>query len=444
VDDTESAEEALSLLRAAATGGDPYGVALIEMTLPGMEGEQLGWAIRAEFALDATRTVLLTNVGRRGDASRAQSLGFSAYLLKPVQWSELYDALIEVVGSGPAAIGEGAPALVTRHSVAEARRSRVRILLVEDNSVNQLVANWALQRLGYTIDIVGTAGDAIAAWEKQRYDLILMDIQLPDWDGLKAAEAIRARERGGNRTPIIAMTGNALNGDRERCIEAGMDDYLSKPIDLGEMCSKVEQWASPGTRDAAPGRADADASELPNEDSRPAGPSAGPAPLEVRGAAPEAAASESPARELGDSDVQGLGVTAEPAVAAAAPDDSPGPPIDSARLEDSSMGIPALREALVNTFLADTGPRMERLAQAITAGDTRLTEFEAHGLEGMCATLGATLCARLFGEIEQLARGETLEDAARLIEEAKAAVLVTEQYLVRLENILHGESRAAA
>jgi CheY-like chemotaxis protein len=140
----------------------------------------------------------------------------------------------------PTPLGESVGRLVTRHSLAEARRSRFRILLVEDDPVNRLVTEWALRRHGYSFSSVQTAGQALETCGKQRFDLVLMDLQMPDMDGYKAAGALRARERGGSRTPIVAMTGNALPGERERCLQAGMDDYLAKPFQIDELQRIVE------------------------------------------------------------------------------------------------------------------------------------------------------------------------------------------------------------
>jgi CheY-like chemotaxis protein/HPt (histidine-containing phosphotransfer) domain-containing protein len=363
-------------------------------------------------------------VGRRGDAQRAHSLGFSAYLLKPIQWDELYGGLIEVVhGQEQAAAAGGTQPLVTRHTLAEARRGRLRVLLVEDNAVNQLVANWALQRLGYTIDVAGSAGDALTRTEEQKYDLILMDIQMPDMDGYKATSAIRARERG-SRTPIVAMTGNVAPGELERCRAAGMDDYLPKPIDIGQLCTMVERWTK----------------------SSPS--SAGEVEEKKAGAKPEdhitlKAPDLEKKLELmarGESqDGAGDALTLSAADLAPADDEST-VPVDSARLEESSMGIRALRDTLLTTFLADVPPRIERLAEAIESKDARRIEFESHGLKGMCATVGAVVCGTVFTQIETLAGEERVKECAALLPRARTAVQRTEEHIARLEKIL---SRAA-
>src|SRR5262249_46081535 len=157
----------------------------------------------------------------------------------PIQWSELYDALTQVVQT-PA---DAAVTLVTRHSIAESRRTRVRILIVDDDPVNQLVTEWTLRRHGYTTERVGTAKRALEMFDQSPPDVLLLDVALPDMEGYKVVQAIRVREQQtGRHTPVIAVTGKMMPGDRERCLAAGMDDYLSKPIDLVLLCTAVERW----------------------------------------------------------------------------------------------------------------------------------------------------------------------------------------------------------
>jgi CheY-like chemotaxis protein len=429
VEAVEHGEEALSALRHAAESGDPIRATMIEMQLEGMGGEDLGWAIRSDDRLTATRTLLLTSLGRKGDAQRAHSLGFSAYLMKPLQWSELYEALVEVLGErAPASATDDAAALVTRHTLAEARRGRVRILLAEDNAVNQLVAEWALRRLGYTIDAVMTAKAALESSEKNHYDLILMDVQLPDMDGCKAAAAIRARERGGKQTPIVGMSGHAHEGDRTRCMEAGMEECIRKPIDLGQLCTLVEDWAQGRSTTAT------------SEDAKSDGDRA------AADGTIDPASGSKPVLTLVSSDVQTVGDKSAAAVAPAPKRDNSAPlvPIDTGRLEESCMGIPALREALLQTFRADIGPRLMRLAEAVVAGDPRRVEFEAHGLKGMSATIGAVACEAAFEEIERLGKEEDLRSASKLLQIAQGTVERTEQFIERLERILSKASEAAA
>ena len=438
-EEAEHAEEALSKLREAAGRNESYDVALIEMQQPQMDGEQLGAQIREDKRLSSTITMLMTSVGRRGDAQRATSMGFSAYMLKPVQWAELYDAMIEVMHNAIVNTAGYRP-LVTRHSLAEGRRGRTRILLVEDNAVNALVADWALKRLGYNIDVANTAAAALEATEHQHYDMIFMDLQLPDMDGIKAVAAMRARERSGSHTPIVALTANNTPAIRERCLASGMDDFLPKPVDIGQLCTVVERWTHAGAEtDAATARsvvdnASTNIDRMSFEQQKVEGP---PEPaFIVSSVAPDGAdftgVGSDPQSQRASAEAEHLtdGFSTEEAAAEEAP------VLDMVRLEEASMGLPALRDALLQTFMTDVHPRMVRLAESVTAGDARRVEFEGHGLKGMSATVGASACAEVFGQIERLAADEQLTNLPKLLDRARTEVQRAEQHIERLENIL--------
>ncbi len=393
--EAETGHGALDSLRAAAAAGEPIGVALVDMHMPGMEGEALGRAIRHERTLDETRLVLLTSLGRRGDAARARQAGFSAYLIKPVQQLHLHDALIEIVtGSAPGALTSAIAApLVTRHSLEEKRRQRIRILLVEDDAVNQLVALAALKRAGYGAQVAGTGADALAAFEGGRFDLIFMDGRLPDMDGLGVAQEIRRREaERGHRVPIIAMTAMTAPGDRERLLAAGMDDYLAKPVDLDALAKTVDQWVKPDEGSA--GEAQGEAILAMAETGAPATSTALVIPLPT-------------------------------------PD---GPVLDRAQLEEACMGNGELRRRLVETFLADIRGRLARLGSCIAAGDARAVEFEAHGLKGMCSTIGAVRCAELFSMLECQGEHDDLSGAGELLAAAADEVGRVEGVLAPILN----------
>ncbi len=365
--EAENDEDALSILASAASRDEPIEVAIIDMHMAGMEGEALARAIRAESSLATTRLVLLASLGRRGAAARAREAGFSAYLLKPVQQRHLRASLAEIV-AGPA---EGAPdssRLVTRHSLEELRRQRWRILMVEDDAVNQLVAMSALKRAGYSGEVASTGAEAIAAWERERFDLVFMDINLPDMDGMEVTQEIRRREgENGPRTPIIAMTATTSTNDRDRFLAAGMDDHLPKPVDLDALAQAVHRWVNPEGESKGGGTFEAAAEPAAN----------------------------------------GAQVLALPT-----PD---GPVLDRAQLEDACMGDPELRRTLVQTFLSDIRRRLDHLYGRLAAGDAHAVEFEAHGLKGMCGTIGAVRCAELFGLIERHGRNRDLVHTADLI-----------------------------
>jgi len=236
------AREALGMLREAAKAADPFHLVILDQIMPEMDGEALGRAIKAEPALKQTPLVMLTSWGRRGDAARVREIGFSAYLTKPIKHSQLFDCLVTVLGKEPARAKEDEkPPLVTRHTLAEARR-KARILLVEDNIVNQKLATRLLEKMGYRSDAVGNGREAVKALETVAYDVVLMDVQMPEMDGYEATRVIRDPQSSvqNHEVPIIAMTANAMKGDRERCIKAGMDDYVSKPIEPKKLLEVIK------------------------------------------------------------------------------------------------------------------------------------------------------------------------------------------------------------
>ncbi len=244
-----SGPEALALLRTVSQTGDPYQVAIVDFMMPDMDGETLGRTIKADPLLRDTRLVMLSSAGLRGDFARFRDAGFAAYLTKPVKPSLLFDALAAVCDLRSP---EGGPLVVTRHRVIEARAlsnlaapepPRYRVLLVEDNTVNQKVAGRLLEKLRCRVDLAANGKEALEMWERLPYDLIFMDCQMPEMDGLEATRAIRQREGSRVRIPIVAMTANAMQGDRELCLESGMDDYLSKPVKSTDLQSMLESWA---------------------------------------------------------------------------------------------------------------------------------------------------------------------------------------------------------
>ena len=243
VDQADSGTAAIAALSRAIRDGRPFDALLLDHQMPGLDGEQTVRSIRSDGALSATRVLMLTSTAQRGDARRFEALGCKAYLTKPIRQSQLLDALAEaLVDEGPAPPRQPS-GIITRHSLGERSARSVRILLVEDNPVNQKVALRLLERAGHRVDAVGNGIEALAALEKVPYDLVLMDVQMPEMDGYEATRILRAREAGGRRLPIVAMTAHAMKGDREHCLDAGMDDYVSKPIQPKELLSVIDRWA---------------------------------------------------------------------------------------------------------------------------------------------------------------------------------------------------------
>jgi CheY-like chemotaxis protein len=254
---TQDGREALEMLHRGLAEGDPFRIAVIDMQMPFMDGEELGRLIKADARLADTQLVMLTSLGTRGDARRFEEIGFAAYLTKPARHYELYHVLSALPRPAPDADDQADKALppqrqpiVTRHSARELRHlfagSGARILVVEDNTTNQQVALGILGRLGLHADAVANGAEAVRTLETIPYDLVLMDVQMPVMDGYEAARQIRRRSVILNpRIPIIAMTAHAMQGDREKCLAAGMNDYLAKPVSFQDVAEKLYRWLGP-------------------------------------------------------------------------------------------------------------------------------------------------------------------------------------------------------
>jgi CheY-like chemotaxis protein len=236
-----SGEEALAALAAARRSGRGFALAVVDAHMPEMDGFTLADTIRQTPDLAGTTVIMLTSAGQRGDAARCREVGIAAYLTKPVKQSELWDAIV-VTLSRPSEPARPA-ALVTRHSLRE-NRQRLHILLAEDNEVNQRVAVRMLEKRGHRVVTVRNGQEALRALEAEHFDLVLMDVQMPEVDGFEATRLLREQEQAtGAHMPIIAMTAHAMAGDRERCLAAGMDGYVSKPVRPRELFAAIESLA---------------------------------------------------------------------------------------------------------------------------------------------------------------------------------------------------------
>jgi CheY-like chemotaxis protein len=257
--DVKDGPDAISALYLALNENDPFCIAVIDMRMPGMDGETLGRIIHADKRLTDTRMMLLTSIGTRGDARRFRQIGFSAYATKPIQHREL-KAVLSLALAGQDEI-EPKP-IITRHSAREKMNLFIdrmaRILLAEDDITNQLVALGILKKLGLRADAVCNGAEALIALQAKPYDLVLMDVNMPVMGGFEATKRIRnyekmmmAKEENKMMNylpsfpsiiPIIAMTANAMHGDRELCLEAGMNDYITKPVSPQALAEVLEKW----------------------------------------------------------------------------------------------------------------------------------------------------------------------------------------------------------
>jgi PAS domain S-box-containing protein len=359
--EAENAVRAVDMLRAARAEGDPFRVAITDMQMPDTDGESLGRAIKADSGLRDTHLVMMSSLGKRGDAKRLKDIGFSAYLTKPVKQSQLYDCLAMVLGGGAGPAKTPDAALITRHTLHEARRRKVRILLAEDNLVNQQVALGILEKLGFAADTVANGREAIRALETVPYDIVLMDVQMPEMDGLEATRAIRSGKTGvpNPRIPIIAMTAHALKGDRERCLEAGMDDYITKPIAPQALAEALEKWMDKAQKQPL-------AAPTPGGETKP----------------------------------------------------SADPPIfDRQALSARLMADADLLREIIAGFLEDMPRQLQALKRHLDRHDAGSAGNQAHAIKGAAANAGGMALSAAAGEMEKAGKTGRPEEIAALMPE---------------------------
>jgi CheY-like chemotaxis protein len=240
---------ALALMEVAAQAGRPFPLVVLDVMMPDMDGYVVAGRIKQNPALAGAAILMLTSSNGRGEAQRCRELGVAGYMVKPIQQSELFDA---IVGSLTLVSGKKASKQASEAAPRGARRA-LRILLAEDNSVNQRVAVMTLEKMGHKVSVAGHGKAALEKLEAEAFDLVLMDVQMPVMSGEEATAYIRAQERGtGRHLPIVAMTAHAMKGDRERLLQAGMDDYLAKPIQSSELVRILDKYVPIDTAAQAP------------------------------------------------------------------------------------------------------------------------------------------------------------------------------------------------
>ncbi len=240
----ESGKSALERMYGAAFGNDPFGLVITDMVMPSMDGKELGKLIKEDVKLKNPSLVMLTSIGQRDDANDLYKIGFDAYLTKPIKQSQMYDCLVNVIGRREEKNNDATKThLVTHHSLAKDKKFILSALLVEDNEFNQMVAKEILGKLGLDVEVAGNGLIAVNTLAGKTFDLVFMDMQMPEMDGIEATKTIRNPDSDviNHDIPIIAMTANAMKGDKEACLEAGMNDYLSKPINRGELINVLER-----------------------------------------------------------------------------------------------------------------------------------------------------------------------------------------------------------
>ena len=385
-DGVPDADAALKVLHAAVDAGDPYVVALLDMLMPGTDGETLGRMIKDDPALGDTALVMMTSSGQRGDAARLERVGFAAYLTKPVRQSQLYDCLLHIV-HGSTASDASPRQIITRHTVAEGRRARAHILLAEDNPINQKVALAVLGKMGHQTVAVANGLEAIEALCSASYDLVLMDVQMPEMDGYEATQAIRDPGSGvrNHAIPIIAMTANAMEGDRDKCLEAGMDDYVSKPVDPDDLAAAIDRCLANASSVALEGAP----SWSQDTVGTPASPDVDPRPGSEGGAASGGAA----------------------------------PSIDMDEALQRLLGD----EQILHEILTDFGHRsvdaVSQIREAQVAGDQELAHRLAHTLKGASGNISAHALHAAATELDDaITSSATDADLEPLLRTADAAL----------------------
>jgi signal transduction histidine kinase/DNA-binding response OmpR family regulator/HPt (histidine-containing phosphotransfer) domain-containing protein len=413
---------ALAALRDASEKGEPFDIVLLDAMMPGMDGFQLAGEIGRDEQLAAATLMMLSSSASAEDAERCRQLGIAAHLTKPVKQSELLDAIVTVVA------GETPPLPLDGPASAASKRP-LRILVAEDHPVNARVAAGLLEKWGHTVELAGNGKEALEALDRQRFDVVLMDVQMPEMDGFEATGAIRAREAGtGRHLPIIAMTAHALKGDRERCLEAGMDGYVAKPVQPGELFDAVETIAA--SRGVSELRSDGEAPP-----SRPAIMGNGPPARRGGDSAaersrPAAARPEprAPARRGGDSGAE----RSRPEAARPEPR-APAAADVRRRFHDDQ----ALLREIVDLFLAATPPVLDRLRAAIQRSDHAAVEREAHLLKGSVSNFEAEAAVDAARRLENMGRTGDLSQATHALSALEAALEELMPVLVGLRGDEH-------
>jgi len=355
-----SAPEALHALALAEAARTPYTLALLDMQMPGMDGFELAQHIQQQPELAATQLLMLTSHGQRGDAARCQELGIAGYLTKPVAQSDLLDAIMNALGE---VVTPTAP-LITRHLLQENRPS-LQLLLAEDNAINQKLAATLLQKQGHRVTLANNGQEALKHWQRQHFDAILMDVDMPVMNGYEATQRIRTLEATSQgHVPIIAMTAHAMPGAREECLRHGMDSYLAKPLQVPALQHELDALLQQ--------------------------------PL------------------------------AQPPKATHAPEPTPLPIADLDELRQVIEGSRDLYDELVAIYQADAPPLRQRLQTALAEQDADALRHGAHALKGMLGVFGAAKAIAAAQALETQADAATSQMLAELeqaLNEFDAALL---------------------
>jgi CheY-like chemotaxis protein/HPt (histidine-containing phosphotransfer) domain-containing protein len=368
----------LQALRTKATGSDrPFDAVLARLRQPGGSVLDFAEAAHGEGLVPPTRMILISGRGQPGDSQRAQSLGASAYLTKPISSTDLFNCLVTVFAEASTEAASEAPTvpLVTRHWLGEQQGAmKETLLVVEDNPVNQKVMVGFLSKLGYRAELANNGLEALDALRRTPYSLVLMDSQMPGMDGFATTAEIRRREGDARRTVIVCVTARAMKGERERCLAAGMDDYISKPVSVDRLAAVLERWLTPP-------------------------------PLQRPAGTDENAISRQ--RDHQQSvDLHAL-----------------------ARLRELETDVPGLVSDVLSAFLRETPGRIEQIRAAFSMADAATLEGAAHGLKGSASAVGAERLTHLAAEIERCGQEKLVRECAASVEALSNAFIDVREVL---------------
>jgi signal transduction histidine kinase/DNA-binding LacI/PurR family transcriptional regulator/DNA-binding response OmpR family regulator/HPt (histidine-containing phosphotransfer) domain-containing protein len=399
IDTAVSGAKGLEMLQSAYRAGDPYQIVLLDMQMPGMDGEQMTKAIKDDPFVRNVKIIILTSIGQRGDAARLQALGCAGYLVKPLRQQMLYDTITAVLGRKE----DDGHILITRHVISELKRQGMRLLLVEDNPINQKLAVVLLQKAGFSVDTVEDGKQALEQKQKGNYNAILMDVQMPVMDGFAATQRIRQLEKGTKQhIPIIAMTAHALKGDQERCLAAGMDDYVSKPLDPQALLKTIDRWTQPQaevpiqkqargteeTRDSSVG-----ADTFPPQKGAIA---TAPGPFDEAVTFTPIISAKSPAVQL--------------------PQPGKEAPIDIASALPRFGNDKAFYIEMLLEFVDHLAERLDKMKNTLQAGDFNSLSLQAHNLKGVAANFSAGPITAIAARLEALGRQDDWTEAPELVD----------------------------
>ena len=357
------------LLDEALAAGDPFRTVLADTKMPGMDGDELGRVVAGEKRFAGTSLVAMISLDRQGDVRRLMQAGFAGYLLKPVGLSDLGDCLAQVIG-GERGQGRKQPGSLPS-SRRRPLRSSARILLAEDNITNQQIALAILRKLGLRADVVASGQEALDSLRRTRYDLVLMDVQMPEMDGMEATRVARSASGGilDRYVPIIAMTAHAMQGDREACLSVGMDDYISKPVTPEALSQLLEKWLD----------------------------------------RPRTVSSTNHARSTGTDSAPSSEGGSTSVVEAAIP------AFDEDALLDRLTGDRDLAKDILVVFLADIPKQIARLKELLDGGDVRAAGQQAHTIKGAAAGVSGAALTNVAFALEKAGKTGEIESARSML-----------------------------